>query len=158
MKESGLNRMASSRRRRHTNSPIRPTPIASSAVRKWACFKTASQGQKSHARHRAEYRYRSRSAIRIRADGYGPNVMSNGCIPTLAIVAATVSDEILMTVTVVLLVSDTYSFVWSGVICDMKGPCPAGIVARAPSAQGRSNLASSALDYLSQMWISPNRL
>ena len=56
--------------------------------------------------------------------------MSNGCIPTLAIVAATVSDEILMTVTVVLLVSDTYSFVWSGVICDMKGPCPAGIVAR----------------------------
>ena len=68
--------------------------------------------------------------IRMRADGYGPNVMSNGCIPTLAIVAATVSDGILMTVTVVLLVSDTYSFVWSELICDMKGPCPAGIVAR----------------------------
>ena len=34
-----------------------------------------------------------------------------------------------MTVTVVDLVSDTYSFVWSGLICDMKGPCPVGIVA-----------------------------
>ena len=68
--------------------------------------------------------------IRMRADGYGANAMSNGCIPTSAIVVKTVSDGILITVTVVDLVSDTYSFVWSELICDMKGPCPAGIVAR----------------------------
>src|SRR5207237_9592828 len=41
----------------------------------------------------------------------------------------TVSDGISMTVTVVLLQSDTYSLVWSGLICDMKGLCPVGIIA-----------------------------
>ena len=59
----------------------------------------------------------------------GPNVMSNGCEPTSATVEEAVSDGISITVTVVDLVSDTYSFVWSALICDMKGPCPAGIVA-----------------------------
>ena len=47
----------------------------------------------------------------MRADGYGPNAMSKGCVPTLEIIVETVSDGMLMTVTVVDLVSDTYSFV-----------------------------------------------
>ena len=72
----------------------------------------------------------SRNAVRIRAEVYGPNVMSKGCVPTLGIIVETVSVGMLMTVTVVDLVSDTYSFVWSGLICAMKGPCPVGIVAR----------------------------
>ncbi len=65
----------------------------------------------------------------MRADGYGPNAMSNGCEPTPGMVAKTVSDGISITVTVVSLALDTYSFVWSGLICDMKGPCPVGITA-----------------------------
>ena len=67
--------------------------------------------------------------IRMWADGYGPNAMSNGCEPTLGIVVETVNEGISMTVTVVSLALDTYSFVWSGLICDMKGPCPVGIIA-----------------------------
>jgi hypothetical protein len=55
--------------------------------------------------------------------------MSNGCVPTSATVAKTVSDAISITVKVVLQVLDTYSFAWSGLIRDMKGRCPTGIIA-----------------------------
>jgi hypothetical protein len=45
------------------------------------------------------------------SQGYGPNVMSKGCIPTSGIIARTVSEAMSITVTVVDLVSDTYNFV-----------------------------------------------
>src|SRR5215813_1707822 len=89
----------------------------------------ASRAQKSHAWYRRGYWYRPGSAIRMRADSYGPNAKSNGCEPTLGTVAMTVSDAISITVTVVSLALDTYTFVWSGLTCDMKGPCPTGIIA-----------------------------
>jgi hypothetical protein len=41
----------------------------------------------------------------------------------------TVSDAISITDTVVSLALDTYTFVWSGLTCDMKGPCPTEIIA-----------------------------
>ena len=66
----------------------------------------------------------------MRADGYGPNAMSNGCEPTFGTVAVTVSDAISITLTVVVLQLDTYTFVWSGLTSDMKGPFPTGIIAR----------------------------
>ena len=57
----------------------------------------------------------------MRADGYGPNAMSKGCEPTSGIVAETVSDGISITVTVVSLALDTYSFIWSGLSQIVKG-------------------------------------
>ena len=43
--------------------------------------------------------------------GYGPNAMSNGWEPTFGTVVSTVSDAISITLTVVVLQLDTYTFV-----------------------------------------------
>lgn len=69
------------------------------------------------------------TAIRIRADGYGPNARSKGAVLTSAIVAETVSDGISITVTVVSPALHTYRSLPFGLTSIVKGLCPVGSVA-----------------------------